>query len=48
MNIIDVIISLYGMTKKEAIEYNKKITNNRRILLIKEFENQAKLSFYND
>ena len=48
MSIVDIIKIEYGMTTKEAKEYNKKIDSKTRIALINGFNNNSKKCFYND
>ena len=46
--IIDIIVSEYGMTKREATNLYKKIDTNFKKELLKGYENNAKKSFYDD
>lgn len=46
--IIDIIISEYGMTKKEAAALYKKIDDGFKKELLKGYESNAKKSFYDD
>lgn len=48
MNIIEIIKNFYGMSTKEAREYNKKIDDKARIQLKNIYEQNAKKSFYED
>ena len=46
--IIDIIVSDYGMTKREATNFYKKIDNDFKKELLKGYESNAKKSFYDD
>ena len=46
--LIDAIMTMYGMTKREAEKYAKSIDDNMKRELVKGFGHNARKAFYND
>lgn len=46
--LIDAIMTAYGMTKREAEKFARRIDEDMKQELVKGFVNNAKTAFYND
>ena len=46
--LIDAIMTAYGMTKREAEKFAKRIDEDMKQELVKGFTDNAKTAFYND